>query len=310
MGFRHVRYVDDIRIFCKTRGEATKALLTLARLLRKRGLNMQSAKSEILRADTVRAQIEDVAAVVKTVRSRFIEQVARATGGDPYMSLTEADEVLEQGPDDAPIEIIRQAYQTYFIDNANKFSATLFNFLLTRLGKQGDDFAAAHCLELLEPHPYETEAILRYLAAVGWIEPAELKLIELLQPDRLAYDYQIYQIVEWLYASSTNPSEPLITCVRDIAFNIALQRYLRGMCRAFMGKFGTAADLERMADSYDETTDYSEKVEIICSRRRLERGRRNSFFARVEKDGEMNSLAVRWVKSTSGVVAASSRGGS
>ncbi len=73
MGFRHLRYVDDIRIFCKTRAEATKALLILARLLRNRGLNLQSAKSEILRSDAARARFEDVAAVVKTVRIRFIE---------------------------------------------------------------------------------------------------------------------------------------------------------------------------------------------------------------------------------------------
>jgi len=103
MGFIHLRYVDDIRVFCKTRAEATKALLTLARLLRKRGLNLQSAKSDILRSDAARARFENVAAVVKTVRIRFIEQVARVTGGDPYMSLTEADEVLEQDPDEAPI---------------------------------------------------------------------------------------------------------------------------------------------------------------------------------------------------------------
>jgi hypothetical protein len=87
---------------------------------------------------------------------------------------------LEQGPDDAPIEIIRETYQTFFIDNDNTFSPTLFNFLLARLAKQGDHFAAAHCLELLEPHLYETDTILLYLASVGWIEPAEPKLIELL----------------------------------------------------------------------------------------------------------------------------------
>ncbi len=221
------------------------------------------------------------------------------------MSLTEADEVLEQDPNDAPIEVIRETYQTYFVESGTDFNLTLFRFLLARLGKQADDFAAAHCLELLEPHPYETDTIIRYLAAVGWREAAEAKLIELLQPNRLAYDYQVYQIVEWVCASSASPSEPLVGPVREIAFDSAPPRYLRGMCRAFLGKFGTTADLERLADSYDETPDSSEKVEIICSLRRLERGRRNAFFARVEKDGEMHSQAVRWVKSTSGAVAAS-----
>ena len=43
-GFTHLRYVDDIRIFCKSRLEAKRGLLLLNDLMRKRGLNLQSAK--------------------------------------------------------------------------------------------------------------------------------------------------------------------------------------------------------------------------------------------------------------------------
>ena len=48
MDYTHYRYVDDFRIFCHNRVEAKKALVDLTRLLRKRGLSLQSAKSEIL----------------------------------------------------------------------------------------------------------------------------------------------------------------------------------------------------------------------------------------------------------------------
>ena len=71
---------------------------------------------------------------------------------------------------------------------------------------------------------------------------------------------------------------------------------MKTYCRAFLGKFGSAADIETIADLYDETTDPSEKVEIICAIGRLERGRRNSLLARVEKDGEMNLRAAKWVR--------------
>jgi len=66
-----------------------------------------------------------------------------------------------------------------------------------------------------------------------------------------------------------------------------------------LGKYGVSADLERMALLYDETTDPSERVEIICSIRRLERGRRNALLARFERDGEINRRAARWVRSES-----------
>ena len=48
-GFTHLRYVDDIRIFCKSRLEAKRGLLLLNDLMRKRGLNLQSAKTKFLR---------------------------------------------------------------------------------------------------------------------------------------------------------------------------------------------------------------------------------------------------------------------
>ena len=137
MGYRHLRYVDDMRIFCSSLIEAKKVLVDLSRLLRKRGLNLQSAKSEIHRADDAREKIEEVTAVVKSVRNRFISEVAKTGHGDLYMSVSEADEILEENPDAAPIEVIQQTYQTYFIDKGDRFNRTLFRFLFSRLGNRG-----------------------------------------------------------------------------------------------------------------------------------------------------------------------------
>lgn len=150
IGYRHLRYVDDIRVFCGSLMEAKKVLVVLSRLLRRRGLNLQSAKSQIHRADGARAEIKEVTAVVKSVSTRFINEVVKRTGySNPYISVSEADEILDESPEEAPIEVIQETYQTYFIDSPDKFNGTLFRFLLSRLGKQADRFAAAHCPSLL-----------------------------------------------------------------------------------------------------------------------------------------------------------------
>jgi retron-type reverse transcriptase len=47
-GYRHLRYVDDIRIFCRSKIEAKRAILSLSTHIHKRGLNLQSAKTKIL----------------------------------------------------------------------------------------------------------------------------------------------------------------------------------------------------------------------------------------------------------------------
>ena len=73
-------------------------------------------------------------------------------------------------------------------------------------------------------------------------------------------------------------------------------RYVRTTCRAFLGRYGNQADLERIVGAYDYTADPSEQVEIICSIQRLERARRNAFLGRVENDGDTHIRAVRWIR--------------
>jgi hypothetical protein len=288
--------VDDVRIFCRTLVEAKKALVDLSRLLRKRGLSLQAAKSEIYRGDQAREKIEDVAIVLEGVRERFIREIVRGTGfGDPYMSLPEADDILGKNPEDAPIEMIQETYQTYFVDPRDGFNGTLFHFLLKRLGKQGDPFAAEHCVTLLGDHPEETGEIVDYLARLETFPNQQV--ISFLVSDLAVYDYQIYQLLELYLMRTSPPTEDLLSVARQLTFDPNRPRYVRTVCRALLGKYGTAADLERLFNSYDEITDPSERSELICALFRLEKSRRNAFLGRVEREGELNMRAAKWVRS-------------
>jgi hypothetical protein len=298
MGYLHLRYVDDIRVFCSSLAHAKQLLIDLSQLLRRRGLSLQSAKTGILPANEAREKIESVTAALREVRNQFIAEVVETSGiGDPYTSLSEADDILEKSPDETPIEIIQKAYQDYFVAGGSSFNKSLFRFLLNRLAKQGDTFAGDHSFALLEPHPEETHAILNYLRSVFPMEDLETWMIQSLRSGQLVYHYQFYEIFSWFYQYCANPSDDLLDLCRDICFDVKFPRYVRMPCRALLGKYGTNADIERIAAAYDHTTDPSERVEIICSIRRLERGRRNAFLARVENDSEMNRRAVKWVRS-------------
>jgi hypothetical protein len=298
MHYTHFRYVDDIRVFCQTLVDAKLFLIEISKLLRKRGLFLQGAKSAIHPALSARKEIEDVTAVLRELKQTFVDDIINQAG-DPYIDFHEAEEFLEANPDDAPLEIIQEAYRAHVVENAGQLNATLFRFLINRLGKQRDSYAADHVVTLLEPHPEETSTILRYLRSVGPGEEIESQIAVLMSSGVLVYKYQFYKIVEWFYAADTDPSEILLELVRELAFDQNSPSYLKTMCRAFLGKFGAAADIERIASSYDETNDPAEHAEIICSIRRMERGRRNGFLARLEHDGGENVRAVRWVRSQS-----------
>lgn len=297
MGYIHYRYVDDIRIFCRNLVEAKKALVDLNKLLRKRGLNLQSAKSKIYRAHEAKVKIEGVASVISAVRTKVIDE-ALEQSDDPYLTLTEAETILATNPDDPPIEIVRETYKTYFIDSTDdKFDKTLFRFLLKRLANRKDKFAVEHCETLLEKQPHETQTILNYFRACEVFVEVEANLVQFLNSEDAVYPYQIYQIIDSLCRIALQPSASLLAISRSLAFDSRQPGYLRSVCRAFLGMHGSAADLELLENSYPEASNQLEQSEIICCVARMEIGRRNAFLARAQGDGELNKIAVNLVKS-------------
>jgi hypothetical protein len=240
--------------------------------------------------------LTEVTATLRTVKESFITRVAETGLGNSYMSVHEADEILDENPDEAPLEVLQEAYRVHVLEARGRLNGTLFRFLLSRLGKQRDSFAAQHCLSLLEPFPEETDYILKYFRSIGPGAEIEARIVDWMRSSEMVYPYQSYGIIEWFYESSTDPSTALIDLVRYIGFDPLSPRYLKTICRAFLGKFGASADIERIALEYDETNDASERTEIICSIRRMEPARRNAFLARAQQDGGENVRAVRWVR--------------
>ena len=302
MGYFHYRYVDDYRVFCKDLIEAKRALVDLTRLLRKRGLNFQAAKSEIHRADEAKSIIEGVATTIDTVRHKFISRMAVFFGEDyNAMSMDDFEMLLAahgDDPNDAPIEVIQETYKTYFIDSDDlKFDKSLFRFLLGRLGKQADKFVVEHCKTLFEKHPEENLSILKYFEAANALDDVEEALVSFLDSADAVYPHQTYQILEWLNRVSGHPSEDLIAFARRTTFDPASLPYVRAVAREFLALHGTAADLERLEHSYAEAQGSLEQSEIICALRRMELNRRNAFLRRAEGDGELNLRATRLTRS-------------
>ena len=78
----------------------------------------QSAKLGIFRADYAKKRIKSVTPVSKSFGKKFINRLMSVTGfDDPYATITDAEVLLDSIPDDAPTEIVREAYTTHFIDS-------------------------------------------------------------------------------------------------------------------------------------------------------------------------------------------------
>lgn len=298
-GFEHYRYVDDFRLFCESQPAAKLAVIELSRILRSRGLNVQAAKTAIQRADQARAVIEGVSPVLKPLASRYITEIARAAGRHPdYISLREAEELLSNIEDDAPLSLLRRTYRTYFIDSGRDFNKTLFNYLLKRLGTARDSYAFAHSLTLLDRHPEITSTVLEYIGRIEQVLESEDALAEFVLSPHAVYAYQLYQVLSWRLRHALQPSESLIQAVRTLVKKGGLPSYLRSVARAFLGMFGSASDLDRLEQEYAEASSELERAELVCALSRLEVSRRNGFLGYAKNDGELPRRAVAVIQAS------------
>jgi hypothetical protein len=299
LGHTHFRYVDDIRVFCRDKIDARKALIDLIGVLRNRGLNIQTAKTGIHPADVALTHIEGVQPIIKLTMNRFIQEIRNVLLTDnPYITMFEAEDALSITPENTPIEVIREAFKTYFIDyNERGFDKTLFRFLLKRLSIQKDRFAVEYCLNSLEAYPEETRAVLAYFKAIGAVEEVTPHIERFLNSREAVYSYQVYLIIEWFLSTEAPPSLDLIATVRRMSLDATQPFYVHSIGRYFIGKYGSPTDLEILERSYSHCSP-NEQVEIICALARMERVRRNGFLARVEHDGDSHRRAVRHVRMT------------
>jgi hypothetical protein len=300
-GFKHLRYVDDIRIFCKNKSEAKKALIELSRLLRKRGLNLQSAKTKILTAKEAFNEIEGIQPVIETITEKINFEIFSFFNPSPY------NEPEEEDDDDTPLEIIKETMNTYFINDGDEnFDKTLFHFLINKLIKHKDAFALDYCLSILDKHPEETEYVLKYSKAFNendenflsyGVKMAE-HLITFLLSDDAGYDYQNNQILEWLSENVNLSLDKILPICRKLAFDNNRPYYLRSTARNILGKYGDPSDVDRMEDCFNLSSSDIEKAELICCLKKMEKTKRNSFLGRLNGHSDIVQMAISYVKSS------------
>lgn len=296
-GFEHVRYVDDIRVFCRSKSQAKRALLALAVLLRDRGLTLQSAKTHMLLPAVARSQFEGIIPILKPLIAQFVKDIAVQAGVDAeYMTVSEAEQLVAEGSAHVPAAMLTAAYDAHFVNGSGGFDRTMFHFLIARLGRARDPFALDHALSLLDPHPEETDYILAYIAAIGAVTSADPRILAYLASDGAIYDYQAYQFLRWRTFQPAPASDEVVAFARRIAAADNTPTYLRAAARGLLGRFGTDADLDDLIRKYGGAASDLERAELVCAIARVERGRRNAFLGRLHGDGFLTAGAVAGVR--------------
>jgi uncharacterized protein (DUF1778 family) len=299
-GRTHKRYKDDIRIFCANEVDAKVALKELNSLLRERTLNVQSAKTGILKAVDAIKDFEGFMPEVRAIANRLEsererERIFSEIFSSPYVSVREAIEA-QRDEGGFPIFVLEEAFATQISGNFGaSFNKSLFRFLLTNLGKAKNRIALSDALERFKDYPQETTAVLVYAGRVMLDDDDYTKIFEFLDSPDSIYDFQVYEILEFLQQHPPSDKARLLALARRYADHTQ-PHFVRTVARMILGDHGTAADIERMHAEYREAQTDRERAEIVWAIRRLERSRRNTLYARAEKNGGLVEQAVKKAK--------------
>jgi hypothetical protein len=294
-GFDHLRYVDDIRIFCRTHRDAQRALLLLTELLRSRGLNIQSAKTFICEAREAALKIDGVSPIIGGIHEELLEEIREQFVDGGYGTVSDLERLTAQDLEHPPIEVLERAFAEYFRQGTHEFDKTLFHYLLTRLAATESRIAVGYCLNALQKRPEETGDILRYFRRAGLTEPEHDRMADFLRSNDSLYTYQNYLILKF-YLEADRYHEGIVAVSRQYIRDVNLPPWLRAYAAAIVGSRGNPADMEDFEARYPYCRDNLERATLICASRSLEARRRNEFHGRARRDGDLEQRACRWVR--------------
>jgi hypothetical protein len=298
-GMRHMRYVDDIRVFATSEPDAQRSLIEITRTLRERGLSLQSAKTKIRPTPAVVPEIDGVIPAIQGVKKEFLDDL-KARGimsGDVSLPMSEIDEM---GPDEVDAAVIRKAFDAATADGKRP-APSLLRFLLNRLGPRGDYHAVEHCTHLLEREPQHTPEVLRYFEELvrrgdDPKDPAKRIVKALRSRTGATYPYQRYLLLDWIKRVVGRLPAGGLRTIRRLAFAEESPPIVQAKARELLSQFGSKADLDKLANTYKSAAEPLVRAQALSGLRRLDKGQRNSLAGRAARSGGLVARAAKYVR--------------
>ena len=172
-----------------------------------------------------------------------------AIGEDPaYLSATMAEALFHDKEFPPPSKLLRNAYKAHFV-KSERFDKTLFHYLLARLGKAKDSFAADHALGLLKSIQKRQTTFFGILGSSS-------------HPRAMKHNYWLFwrQRKQYTHTNITKSSMVGWRSAGAMTNAVAYARkayratdsssYLRSAARLLLARYRSAADLDHLANSY------------------------------------------------------------
>lgn len=263
----YFRFMDDIRIFCKSEIEAKIALKELIITLRELKLNINAKKTSILRSDEIH-------------KTLFDPQKSLMNLIDVSMSTKDQNQIKKIIPH------LMKLFKNSFADDP--FEKRHLNFSLYRLGilhMSGFEFDTAEVIKFIVDNfissPHHAGLFLYFLSMFpNNIEVAHY-LFSFLLTENNIYEMQELRVLQTLLRSNAPMSEDIPDFYINSAQNIDRHFAVRGFYFILAGKLGTNRDRDLIVSCYDKVKENYIKKAIILATQEIPS--RTSFYSRIKR---------------------------
>lgn len=289
LGYKYIRYVDDIRIFVSSEIGLKRALLELTDQLKNCYLDVQSSKTHFYRAEEHK---DDLTAL----RRHFAETGIKESGvldalyfqdPDIFESADLTDEMLGGQIQEESLML----FLNNILSNPKQYDDRHLRFCLNHLGPKRNPAARELVLSRLTDMPQETATFAGYLSRIGQSGRSEEtieRIIDFLKSQDNIYDWQMMWLLIFLIRCEKISQAHLqalfkIERLHLHPVNKALLSYL--LCskgdltlqRLFINRYGQEQSIEV-------------KMAILCGVFNLEKKERNRFYGIAGGDRQINQL--------------------
>jgi hypothetical protein len=250
---KHFRYVDDIKVPCKTYSDSKKAIVHIIRSLRSEHLNVSTAKTEIIPKNSEKfndlfkdfpALLYEIDDAVKRKQKRRINNLAP--------------------------KLIRLTKQV--IKQVRKFDERLFRACIWRIlkinyfkniNRMNLDSIGKSCLKLMDSMPSRSDTFLRFLVLHKDRQYVQDALYSFLQD--CVYPWQEMHIWYFLIQCNKLKNVNILNLAKQRARNDGYDEAARNYIIIFLGKHGDYQDRKYIAELFPFTQSFRAQRSIIIA---------------------------------------------
>lgn len=267
----YIRYMDDMRIFCKDEKSAKKALIKLIKSLRKYKLNINAKKTRILVGKKVSRKLFDPKKPqLDAIQSAFD---SRDTPKIQAVIKILVDDVFQGGFQE----------DNSFGQRHIRFSLLKLEALKTSGIKFDEELVIDLILSNFVNMPHHADMFCRFLASFLDNKRVSKFLVDFLSSDDNLYEWQELHVLRSMLEIKFKPGRGVVEMARQRFKDKNIHWANRALYCLLVGKYGKAQERELITDEFDSADNDELRRNMILAVQDLGDASRNDFYRRARE---------------------------